>query len=129
MNAAGKVSVFATLGLKYSFRTDAPEWLESCFEACFQGSNDRFRYELPVAPNLLSQNFTMQELSKVWVSGITYVRTGKSWLYLCVILDLANREVVGWQLAKRMDARLVVTTLPEANSRRSPRKLLRQRLC
>lgn len=77
-------------------------------------------HELPVAPNLLNQNFTVQEPNKVWVSDITYIRVGNSWMYLCVILDLANREVVGWQLAKRMDTRFVITTLVNAIGKRRP---------
>lgn len=77
-------------------------------------------HELPVAPNLLNQNFTASEPNKVWVSDITYIRVGNSWLYLCVILDLANREVVGWKLAKRMDARFVVATLLQAIAKRKP---------
>ena len=77
-------------------------------------------HELPVAPNLLNQNFTVKEINKIWASDITYIRVGNSWLYLCVILDLANREVVGWNLAKRMDARFVVATLLHAIGKRKP---------
>lgn len=52
-------------------------------------------HELPVASNLLNQNFTVQEPNKVWVSDITYIRTGNSWLYLCVIIDLATVSLIG----------------------------------
>lgn len=31
----------------------------------------------------------------VWVSDITYLPTREGWLYLAVIIDLANRMVVG----------------------------------
>lgn len=77
-------------------------------------------HKLPVAPNLLNQNFTVHAVNRVWVSDITYIRVGMRWLYLCVILDLANREVIAWQLANRMDVRFVVTTLLDAIGKRRP---------
>lgn len=77
-------------------------------------------HDLPISPNLLKQNFTVKEINKVWVSDITYIRVGSAWLYLCVILDLANREVVGWQLSRRMDSRILVNALLKAVGNRKP---------
>ena len=77
-------------------------------------------HDLPISPNLLMQNFTVKEINKVWVSDITYIRVGSAWLYLCVILDLANREVVGWQLSRRMDSRILVSALLKAVAKRKP---------
>jgi putative transposase len=77
-------------------------------------------HDLPISPNLLMQNFTVKEINKVWVSDITYIRVGSAWLYLCVILDLANREVVGWQLSRRMDSRILVSALLKAVANRKP---------
>ena len=51
------------------------------------------------APNLLNREFNVRQLNRVWVSDYTYVATAEGWLYLCVILDLANREVVGWSMS------------------------------
>jgi transposase InsO family protein len=48
-----------------------------------------------VAENLLNRNFTPESTGKVWVSDLTYIRTTQGWLYLTVIVDLANRKVVG----------------------------------
>lgn len=77
-------------------------------------------HDLPISPNLLNQNFTVKEINKVWVSDITYIRVGHAWLYLCVIIDLANREVVGWQLSRRMDSRILVNALLKALAKRKP---------
>ncbi len=77
-------------------------------------------HDLPISPNLLNQNFTVKEINKVWASDITYIRVGQTWLYLCVILDLANREVVGWQLSRRMDSRILVNALLKAVGNRKP---------
>ena len=33
---------------------------------------------------------------QIWVTDITYIRTHEGWLYLCVVIDLFSRRVVGW---------------------------------
>lgn len=65
-------------------------------------------HNLPVAPNLLEQNFATEAADEVWVSDITYIETGQGWLYLCVFIDLFTRSVVGWSMAANMKADLVV---------------------
>ena len=57
---------------------------------------------LPVAENLLTRNFTPTAPNQVWTSDITYLWTNEGWLYLSIVLDLFNREVVGWSLKPRM---------------------------
>ena len=59
------------------------------------------RHNLPVAPNLLNQDFTVDVPDRTWVSDITYIHTKKGWLYLAVVLDLFNREIVGWATSSR----------------------------
>jgi transposase InsO family protein len=54
------------------------------------------KHNLPVADNVLNQQFAVDQPYKVWVSDITYVATDEGWLYLAAILDLYNREIVGW---------------------------------
>lgn len=63
----------------------------------------RSNHDLPVAENLLARNFCVQRLAQVWVSDITYVRIGQQWGYLTVIIDLADRRVIGWSLSIEMD--------------------------
>jgi transposase InsO family protein len=57
------------------------------------------KHKFPVAPNLLNRKFTVDELGKVWVSDITYIRTKEGWLYLTVIIDLCDRKVIGWSIS------------------------------
>jgi len=75
-------------------------------------------HRLPVAPNLLEQDFTATAPNQKWVSDITYVATDEGWLYLAVVLDLYSRLVVGWAMAERMTARLVCEALTMALWRR-----------
>ena len=64
-------------------------------------------HRLPTAPNLLDRQFTVTEPNKVWTTDITYIRTKEGWLYLCVMLDLFSRRIVGWQTSTRIDRQLV----------------------
>lgn len=62
------------------------------------------RHSLPVAENLLARNFTAEAPNRVWTGDITYIQTAEGWLYLAVVLDLLNREIVGWSIKRRMTA-------------------------
>ncbi len=55
-------------------------------------------YQLPVAPNLLQQNFFANKPNEKWVSDITYCWTQEDWLYLAVVMDLYSRKIVGWSI-------------------------------
>lgn len=78
------------------------------------------RHTLPVAPNLLEQQFTVEARNEVWVSDITYLWTRQGWMYLAVIIDLFSRRVVGWSLGDRMTADLVCSALDRAVEERKP---------
>lgn len=71
-------------------------------------------HRLPVAPNLLQQNFSASQLNEKWVSDITYIWTEEGWLYLAVVMDLYSRKVVGWALSERMTKQLVIDALQMA---------------
>ncbi len=53
------------------------------------------RHYLPVAPNLLKQEFVAPAPNRIWLADITYIATGEGWLYLAAVLDLATRKIVG----------------------------------
>ena len=78
------------------------------------------RHGLPVADNLLDRKFTPAAPNQVWTSDITYLWTDEGWLYLAIVLDLFNREVVGWSLKPRMTADIVTDALTMAWFRRKP---------
>lgn len=78
------------------------------------------KHNLPVAENLLNQNFEAEKPNTAWVSDITYVPTLEGWLYLVVILDLFSRQVVGWSMSDRLTSGFVVKALYQAIGRRRP---------
>jgi transposase InsO family protein len=71
-------------------------------------------HNLPVAPNLLNQDFTASRANEKWVQDITYCATEQGWLYLAVVIDLYSRQVVGWAMSDRMKATLVCDALTMA---------------
>ena len=78
------------------------------------------KHNLPIAPNLLNRNFTPDAPNQVWTTDITYLWTGEGWLYLAIVLDLFNREVVGWSLKPLMTADIVTDALTMTWFRRKP---------
>lgn len=68
------------------------------------------RYE----EDLLRQNFTVEEPNRVWVSDITYIKTTLGWHYLACVMDLYNREVIGYSTSKNIDTELVKRALGNA---------------
>lgn len=75
---------------------------------------------LPVAPNLLNQDFTSDTPNKKWVSDITYIPTDEGFLYLAGIEDLFQRKVVGWSLGSRITKELTISALEQAVGRENP---------
>lgn len=71
-------------------------------------------HSLPVAPNLLQQDFTAAAPRQKWVGDITYLWTDEGWLYLATVMDLYSRRVVGWAMSERMTAQLACDALQMA---------------
>ena len=79
-------------------------------------------HKLPIAPNLLDRQFTVQQPNQTYVGDITYIHTREGWLYLAVVIDLYSRQVVGWSMAEHMRAKLVNDALLMAIWKRKPGK-------
>jgi putative transposase len=74
----------------------------------------------PVAPNLLNREFTTPEPDRVWVADTTYLPVLGGFLFLCVVIDLFSRKVIGWSLDNRLDAELSCEALRRALTKRRP---------
>ena len=77
-------------------------------------------HSLPVAENLLDQNFTVETPNQVWVTDLTYIPTGEGWLYLAGHKDLFTGEVVGYAMGERMTKNLVSQSLFRAVAAKRP---------
>jgi putative transposase len=78
------------------------------------------KHKLPVAENLLNQQFAVSEPNKVWASDITYIPTDEGWLYLAGHKDLFSGEIVGYAMGERMTQNLVSESLFRALSAKRP---------
>lgn len=58
-------------------------------------------------PNVVARGFGGRAPRTHICSDLTYVRVGASWNYVCLIVDLCNREIVGHSAGPGKDARLV----------------------
>jgi transposase InsO family protein len=91
----------------------------------FKATTDS-RHRLPVAENLLKQQFRAYEPNTVWVSDITYVPTDEGWLYLAGHKDLFNGEIAGYAMGERLSRNLVSQSLLRAVATKRPDKGLLQ---
>ena len=74
--------------------------------------------------NLLNQNFRASRINEIWVGDITYFKVKDYALYLCVILDLFSRRVVGYRVSRKSSTHLVTSTFRAAfQDRGSPQGL------
>jgi len=62
-----------------------------------------------ISDNHLNRNFKPTALNEVWVSDITYIKTDEDWLYLTTVIDLYDRQVIGWSLSKTLFTKETVT--------------------
>ena len=75
------------------------------------------------SPNLLGRRFNGHGLGKAWVSDLTYIWLGHRWGYLTTVIDLADRQVIGWNLSVSMEpAHTSIAALSQALGRRKPGK-------
>jgi putative transposase len=77
-------------------------------------------HDLPIAPNVPARRFDGWQLGQAGVDDLTYLATGEGWLYLACVMDLANRQIVGWSMSERMQAGLACAALRSAYGRRKP---------
>jgi len=83
------------------------------------------KHGLPVAENLLNQQFQVAEPNRVWLTDITYVPTDEGWLYLAGHKDLCTHVIVGYAMGERITKSLVSESLLRAiASKRPPKGLM-----
>ena len=76
-----------------------------------------------IAPNLLDRQFNPTELNAVWVSDITYLRSQHGWLYLTTVMDLADRQILGWSLSTTLSAdQTSIASFARAHAKRPTRE-------
>ena len=70
--------------------------------------------------NHLNQEFIAERPNEIWVSDITYFKYSGKPYYICVIIDLFSRMVVGYKIGKTNSTQLVKSTFQNAYKERQP---------
>lgn len=77
------------------------------------------KHDLEVSINV-ARRLTPTAVNQLWVADITYVRLGRSDVFLAVVLDAFSRKVIGWSLAPSLAATLPLQALHDAITSRCP---------
>lgn len=65
-------------------------------------------------PDQVQRCWDQGELDKVWISDVTYLRTGEGWLYLCLVTDAHSRRVLGYSMSTVQNSQLIESALRRA---------------
>ena len=78
-----------------------------------------YKEKAVVSENRLNREFSASRLNEKWVTDITYIPFNGQRLYLSVIYDLFDNEVVAYKISKRNDLKLVTDTVKAAIKKRN----------
>ena len=72
----------------------------------------------PRHPDLVRRDFTATAPNQLWVTDLTYVPTWAGIAYVCFIIDVHSRMIVGWRAASQMRTTMVLDAIKMARSSR-----------
>jgi putative transposase len=70
-------------------------------------------HAFPRFPNLV-ENLVISRPDQVWVADITYIRLGREFVYLAVLMDVFTRAIRGWHLGRSLEQGLTLAALERA---------------
>ncbi|MDG4944221.1 MULTISPECIES: IS3 family transposase [Staphylococcus] len=68
-------------------------------------------YNEQLIDNRLNRKFNRKHAMEVTVSDLTYVKVANKWHYICLFVDLFNREIIGVSTGRHKSADLVLRAL------------------
>jgi putative transposase len=71
------------------------------------------RHAFPRFPNLV-EGLEIQAPDEVWVGDITYIRLGREFIYLAILMDVYTRRIRGWHLGADLGQGLTLAALEMA---------------
>ena len=93
--------------------------LKARFAKVFRYRKDQYENTF-VAENLRRGTNKPTAVNQQWTTDLTYIRLGKHWVYLVVVLDLYSRRIVGWSLGNDKRTHIVMRALDVAVRKRQP---------
>lgn len=64
--------------------------------------------------NHLQQKFNHKAPNLVWASDFTYIKVNGKWYYLCIVMDLFSRKIIGWHISRNHNVELTTTAFNKA---------------
>ena len=68
--------------------------------------------------DLVDRDFAAHRPNELWVSDLTYVRTGHTFVYVAFVIDAFSRRIVGWQISTSLRSDLALDALEQAIAER-----------
>jgi putative transposase len=75
----------------------------------------------PRSPDLVERRFSATKPNQLWVTDLTYVASWAGTVYVCFIIDVFSRTIVGWRAATNMRTEMVLDALEMARWSRGTR--------
>jgi putative transposase len=72
--------------------------------------------------DLVKRQFQASRPNQLWVADFTYVATWAGFVYVAFVIDVFARRIIGWRVARSMQAELVLDALEQALWSRSGTK-------
>ncbi|ATO48022.1 transposase [Brevibacillus laterosporus DSM 25] len=115
-----KVWLFRRYGLKVNHKRVYRIMKELGIQALIRKKRKFFgrKEKVVISENKLNRNFCASRPNEKWATDITYILFNGRRLYLSVIYDMYNNEVVAYKTSKRNDLRLVMDTVKLAIKKR-----------
>ena len=74
-----------------------------------------------IEENLVKNKFEIRTINYLWCSDITELKCKGSKIYLCAIIDVATRRIVGWSIGKNQTQKIVQDAIVMAVGRNPSR--------
>lgn len=113
-------AVMKSEGIKISKEMVRTLMRETGLVSIRQSSKKLYEDEIPKYKNYLNQEFDTTKPNEVWVSDVTFFKYAQTAYYICVIIDLFSRMVVGYKIGKTNSTQLVKSTFRIAYEERKP---------
>jgi transposase InsO family protein len=65
-------------------------------------------------PDLVTRQFTAGRPNQLWVADLTYVATGRGFVYVAFVIDVFSRRIVGWRASNSLRSDLALDALEQA---------------
>ena len=117
----GKVhAVLKDRGYKISVNVVSRIMHQNGLFAIRTSSKTLYEREVKRKENILQQKFTVNRPNEVWVSDVTEFNVKCYIFYICVIIDLYVRKVVGYKISRSNNTKLIMNTFREGYENRHP---------